>query len=149
MKIKAEDYLSKEEIREIIKEELREGVKKDVERIISNTSYFIVRKFTDQFLDKNDIKLLNKKIKKVITELSPYTVFYKPDVYDRSNQISLGYAEMDKAVEKHKSLIEKRIKEIILSDNFYQQLEYSSQNFVETLIKMYSNLKEATNEKQI
>jgi len=51
MQIRVEDYLSKEEITEMIRYQLNVAIRKDAERILSNTAYAVVFEAVDKALD--------------------------------------------------------------------------------------------------
>ena len=90
MDIKIEDYLSKEEIKEICKDALYRKIREDMRRlnvndIIANISYAEVAAMVDAYVGEDDFckKEIPKKVHKVIDELSTYTVFRKADAWER------------------------------------------------------------------
>ena len=129
MDIKIEDYLSKEEIKEICKDALYQKIREDmrnlnVNDIIANISYAEVADMVDTYVGEDDFfkKEIPKKVHKVIDHLSTYTVFRKADVWERKN--SIAYDIMQEECRTSRPLIKARVEQIINEYNF-PQLERS------------------------
>lgn len=112
--VNIEDYMTKEEIKEIIHQEIRYGVKKSLEHEygISNTSYYLVASCVDQLLDKEDKKNILENTKKIISEMTSFSVFKEKDNWRQKDSLAQTY--VNEAVESNKDLIKKKVDEIII-----------------------------------
>lgn len=115
MEIKIEDYIERDEIKEIIKEELRESVKLSIKRngvstYIANIGYHNVFEIINNEIPGYE-EMLKEKIKEIIGELSNFCVFRKADFVDRED--SLGQKYLEQAVENNKNIINSRVIEIM------------------------------------
>lgn len=121
--INIENYLTDERIKEIIEEELREVIRlkwnNELSILLSNISYHNVFSKVDEFLEDNKSAedIIAENTMNIIQNLSSYSVFRSKDEYTRRED-SLGQKIMNKAIEDNKSLIEKRVVEIINNYNF-------------------------------
>ena len=115
MEVRIEDYLSDNEIHNIVAEEFREKVQESLRRngvttFIANLGYQNVfeqiNKEAPNF--EEDIKI---KTKEVIDNLSSYSVFRKKDLVDREDSLAQKYLEQ--AGESNKNLIEQKVIEIL------------------------------------
>lgn len=115
MEVRIEDYLSDNEIHNIVVEEFREKVQESLRRngvttFIANLGYQNVfeqiNKEAPNF--EEDIKI---KTKEVIDNLSSYSVFRKKDLVDREDSLAQKYLEQ--AVESNKNIIEQKVIEIL------------------------------------
>ena len=129
MDIKIEDYLSKEEIKEICKDALYQKIREDmrnlnVNDIIANISYAEVAAMVDTYVGEDNFckKEIPQKVHRVIDELSTYTVFRKADAWERKN--SIAYDIMQEECRASRPRIKARIEQIIDEYNF-PQLERS------------------------
>ena len=125
MDIKIEDYLSKEEIKEICKNALYQKIREDmcnlnVNDIIANISNAEVEAMVDTYVGEDDFckKEIPKKVHRVIDELSTYTVFRKADAWERKN--SIAYDIMEEECRASRPLIKARVEQIINEYSFPQ-----------------------------
>ena len=114
-----EDYLSREEIQDIVKDELRILVKdsfrkENLDTLIANSSYEIVWKAVDEEMDGNLIETIKTKTLDIINDLSSYHVFHKKDVWEHED--SKAYIYMQQAIEENKDLIFSMTKERIVTE---------------------------------
>lgn len=113
--LNVDDYISEQEKAQIVKDEFRKAAAlrsaEDYERIISNAAYTVVREQVDNIFDVNMVELLKVKTHKVVSELSTFTVFNKPDTWDRSS--SKGYKELEAAIENAKESIQAKVAGLI------------------------------------
>ena len=123
--IKIEDYLSKEEIKEICKDALYQKIREDmhnlnVNDIIANISNAEVETMVDAYVGEDDFckKEIPKKVHRIIDELSTYTVFRKADAWERKNSIT--YDIMEEECRASRPLIKARVEQIINEYNFPQ-----------------------------
>ena len=114
MNINIENYLSDDEIRQIIKDEIIDSIRNsnDKERIFYNA----VSKYLSDEMNKTEwdelSKLLKDKAKKAIEnkDLS-YELFRKPDVWDRSEWYS--YKILQSVCNDNKDILDEKVKSII------------------------------------
>ena len=114
-----EDYLSREEIQDIVKDELRILVKdsfrkEKLDTLIANSSYKIVWKAVDEEMDGNLIETIKTKTLDIINNLSSYSVFHKKDAWEHED--SKAYIYMQQAIEENKDLIFSMTKERITTE---------------------------------
>lgn len=115
--INLEDYLGRDEIKDIVIDVLRHHVKlyfekeEQRDRILSNISYKIVFDMVDKHFDLNLSEILKEKVIKIINKLSEYSVFRTKSSYENKNSIAQNILE--DAVKKNENLIHLKIKEII------------------------------------
>ena len=113
MEINFSDYLTEEEQKEIVKECFKDQCKesfkneKNLQRIIFNQAYNIVWKMVDEVFDNSLENLLKEKVKIIIEGLSEFTIFKKPDAWDR--EPNNAYNFLQKCIEENFS----RIKQIV------------------------------------
>ena len=113
------DYLSREEIQDIVKDELRILVKdsfrkEKLDTLIANSSYEIVWKAVDEEMDGNLIETIKTKTLDIINNLSSYSVFHKKDAWEHED--SKAYIYMQQAIEENKDLIFSMTKERIVTE---------------------------------
>ena len=111
MQIRVEDYLSKEEITEMIRYRLDDVIRKDSERILSNTAYGVVFDAVDKALDNKAKDIIKEKVLDCVNELSAFDVFRSANVWD--NEASVGRDIIDKALVDNTSAIYKRVEGVI------------------------------------
>lgn len=125
MDIKIEDYLSKEEIKEICENVLSQKIREDmrnlnVNDIIANISNAEVEAMVDAYVGEDDFckREIPKKVRELIAQLSSYTIFRKADVWERKN--SIAYDIMQEECRASRPLIKARVEQIINEYNFPQ-----------------------------
>ena len=125
MDIKIEDYLSKEEIKEICKDALYQKIREDmrnlnVNDIIANISNAEVEAMVDTYVGEDDFckREIPKKVRELIEKLSSYTIFRKADAWERKN--SIAYDSMQEECRASRPLIKARVEQIINEYKFPQ-----------------------------
>ena len=125
MDIKIEDYLDEQEIKEICKDALYQKIREDMRKlnvndIIANISYAEVAAMVDTYVGEDNFckKEIPQKVRRVIDELSTYTVFRKADAWERKN--SIAYDIMQEECRASRPRIKARIEQIIDEYNFPQ-----------------------------
>jgi hypothetical protein len=112
--INVSDYMSDDEIRDIIRDEIKYNIKNwadnDAERILTNMSYKMAIGFIDKLLTEEQKSKIQIKTTEIIDKLSEYVVFYRGSSYDKE---SAGYAIMEKACRDFEPEIRNKVKEII------------------------------------
>lgn len=137
MNINFKDYLSDEEIKEIIIDELRKEARehfcneKEFTRILTNISYYeLWKKIEEEVPNSQDI--IKGKVKEKLNEISSYDILRKKDEFNDSN--SLAYDILEKYVEENKNIIEDKIKNIF-SELSKTDLKYEIQDILENYIE--------------
>lgn len=125
MDIKIEDYLSKEEIKEICKDALYQKIREDmrnlnVNDIVANISYAEVAAMVDTYVGEDDFckREIPHKVRDVIDGMSTFTVFQKADEWGRKN--SIAYDIMQEECRASRPLIKARVEQIINEYKFPQ-----------------------------
>ena len=120
IKIKIEDYLSQEEIKENARDTLinryREQLRKeaDIERVLTNlTSEYVFKLLESVFPDKDIEQLIRNKVKETIEESTSYYVFRRKDAWERTESpaVEILDDECRKSKSLIKAMVEKRISE--------------------------------------
>lgn len=110
-----EKYLTEDQMREIAVEEwrkmCREACNGNAERIISNIAYDTVSKMVSDALGDDANEQIRDKAVEVIGKLSTFTVFSKPDVWDRDP--TPAYKVLTDAVKDNADLVNKKVREAI------------------------------------
>ena len=137
MNINFKDYLSKEEIKEIVIDELRKEARnhfcneKEFTRILTNISYYeLWKKIEEEVPNSQDI--IKEKVKEELNEISSYDILRKKDEFNDSN--SLAYDILEKYVEENKNMIENKVKDIF-SELSKTDLKYEIQDILENYIE--------------
>ena len=144
MEINIEDYLTNDEIRDIVIAETQLAVQRyftayNMEIILSNLSYEIVANMVDEQLKKENVNYaayITKNVLKVIDGLTTFTVFRTKDGYS-CNEDSVGRQLLDKACINNKDIINNKVIEIInsvdLDDIRYEVAEIIAEKTIEML----------------
>lgn len=113
--VNIDDYLSEDDKRRICREQFSTAAgfkaREDFERIIKNASYEIVRDEVDKLFDGNMESFLKQQIEKVISSLSAFTVFNRPDAWDKT--ASKGWHILQDAVQEASPLIHQRVAKLV------------------------------------
>ena len=119
-KIKIKDYLTNEEMKEIIKEEFRNTIRKDSEKTLSNLSYDLGIGFISELLTDDELKNLKKEIKSELNNKSTisFMIFYSGVDY-KSKAIKI----IEETVNEEQINIENKIKNIINNIDFESLIE--------------------------
>lgn len=120
MEINIKDYMTNDEIRNIVITETQLAVQRyfteyNIEIILSNLSYEIVTNMVNEQLKKENVNYddyITKKVLEVIDSLTAFTVFRKKDGYS-CNEDSVGRQLLDKACIDNKDTINNKVVEII------------------------------------
>lgn len=125
MDIKIEDYLDRDEIKEVCKDALYQKIREDmrginVNDIIANISHSEVAAMVDAYVGEDDFckKMIPQKVRDVIDGLSSFTVFRKADVWERQN--SVAYDILEEECRNARPLIRQRVEQIIDEYEFPQ-----------------------------
>lgn len=136
MYVNIEDYLTDEEIKEIIKEEFRDKVKETLRnngttRWVANIGYQNVFEIINKEMPEYE-NLVKEKTKEVIEGLTSYSVFRKKDLIDKED--SLGQKYLEKSVEDNKDIINNKVVEIF-NELSKENIAYEITNIIEEKIE--------------
>lgn len=113
--VNIDDYLSEDEKRSIARDSFRAACatksKEDFERILSNAGYALVQKEVDAAFDGGMAEAVKAQALKVIERMSDFTVFKKPDAWDR--EASKGFVHLQAAMSEAGPAIRARVNQII------------------------------------
>ena len=132
MQIRVEDYLSKEEITEMIREQLCYAIKKDSERILSNTAYGVVLDAVNKALDGKMQETIKSKVVKIINELSDFNVFRSTDAW--GNPETVGTKILNEAIEENRQAIKEKVKETIDGYDISSKIELRLEDSLEDIL---------------
>ena len=106
MQIDVNNFMSKEELKNICECEIRQHLRSEshIERIVSNASYQIVYDLVDSVLDKKLETVLKTKVTNIIEKLTSFNLFHEPDVWSR--ETNAGYNILISALNDNKKIIE-------------------------------------------
>lgn len=113
--IRIEDYLTEDQMREIAVEEwrriCREACNGHRERIIGNIAHEVVEAMVAEALGESAMDQIKTKAIALIDDLSVYSVFKRPDAWDRGP--SPAYSTLMDAVKSNRNLIDKKVGQCI------------------------------------
>jgi hypothetical protein len=132
IKINVEDYLDKEEIKELISYEISKSAKNDAERILSNTAYGVVFDAVDKALDNKAKDIIKEKVLDCINNLSEFDVFRRANAWDKES--SVGQEIVDNALVDNTSEIYGRVKSAIDSINIEGKIEEKIEDSLEDIL---------------
>lgn len=155
MEIKIEDYLSNEEIKEIVQDELRtqirqffSGSEENTQRLLSNLAYHVVREELDKIVPNYHNDLVNKVSELLQEKDLNYHVFN----YDHFSGApkSYGAKVVENTVKENTELIKSKVIEAIQNKDYTEEAlmklenlseEFTSNiyNFVELMRKKNEN----------
>lgn len=125
MDIKIEDYLDRDEIKEVCENALYQKIREDmrglnVNDIIANISHSEVAAMVDAYVGEDDFckKTIPQKVRDVIEGLSSFTVFRKADAWERKN--SVAYDILEEESRNARPLIRQRVEQIVNEYKFPQ-----------------------------
>ena len=115
MDINFEDYLSEAERKQIVANvfmaNCQQRFEKDAERIFQNAAYEVVHKIIDDMHDGQVDTIIAEKAKKLIEELTVYSVFRKSDYWEKGE--SECYKSLNQAVLNNKEALNDKIASLI------------------------------------
>ena len=138
MEINVTEYLSHDEIKEIIQEELRLQVRKhfssetEALRLLGNLSYSIVQEEVDKIVPNHKEKLVSKVSELVLGKHLEYIIFnYR---YSDNAPQSAGAIIVDNAVKAHKDLLNEKVKDTILKRDYSEEIWNKFESMADTFI---------------
>ncbi len=134
MEINVEDYLDRDEIKDIIKNQIRYIVERDAERLLTNSAYYVVFKAVDEALDNSAKEFIKAKAIAVINDLSEYCVFRKKDAWEKED--SIAYQILQEAMNENKDLIKQKVREAIENRDYERDIQNSMDYISEGLFEI-------------
>lgn len=134
MEINVEDYLDRDEIKDIIKDQIRYIVERDVERLLTNSAYYVVFKAVDEALDNSAKEFIKEKAIAIINDLSEYCVFRKKDDWEKED--SIAYQVLQEAMNENKDLIKQKVREAIENRDYERDIQNSMDYISEGLFEI-------------
>ena len=140
MEINLEDHLSPDTMQEIAEQEFRKFIQRklnteqDLQRFLSNTAYQAVSKACDDTLNIDMAELIKQNVTRVVKELTSYTVFKAPNVWDDGSNEMWKY--LQKCLEEQKPLIA----EIVEANVQEATIAELKENMQELIIEAVQNL---------
>lgn len=136
MEWKTEDFLSPEEIKQIMVNELRANISKDAERILSNLGYVAAFAIIDSAMTPEQLDAVRAKAVEVCQKVSESSVFRRPDAWDR--EASPAHKVLNDTINEQRPLIVARVKEAIAAYSFAPHInannnEYLAEALIEAL----------------
>ena len=123
--IKVDDYLTEDEIKDIVIDEVRSGVRsrneENLTRIIKNASHYWFRDIVSEVMGENFNEKIEEQVKEILSKVSSYTVIRDGSYGEKPSK---AYLLMQEYVEKHKSILENRVKEKIENLSEFDVLGY-------------------------
>ena len=137
MNINIKDYVSEEEIKDIIGDEIRRSVRHhmnteaELSRIITNISYKELWKQIELEVPNCEKTLKEKTIER-IRNISDYDIFRRKDAYGAED--SLAVKLIDECVKENKDIINDKVKNIF-NELSNSDLKYDIQGILEEYIE--------------
>ncbi len=109
MEINIEEYLSSDTMADIAEQEFRKFIQRklsseqDMQRFLSNTAYQAVSEACDETLNIDMKELIQKNALRVVNELTSYTVFKSPSLWDDDGNDMWRY--LNKCLAEQKPLV--------------------------------------------
>lgn len=128
MEVNVKDYLSNEEIKEMVIDGVRSAIQKDCERLLSNFAHSQVHTFVDDAISDEHKKNINLNIDRVISNLSEYTVFRKKDAWGSDD--SIAYSYLQNSMKENKELVFNKVEKTIREFNYENLIQASVGEFV-------------------
>ena len=126
MEINFKDYLSDNEVKEIVQDELRiqvrklfSGTEENTQRLLSNLAYAIVRDEVDKIVPNYEEQLVNKVAELVKSKDLSFHVFNYH--YSTNTPTSFGSKLIEQTVKENQQLIKEKVVKTI------QETDYSEQ----------------------
>ena len=112
--IKVDDYLTEDEIKDIVIDEVRSSVRskneENLTRIIKNASHYWFHDIVSEVMGENFNEKIEEQVKEILSKVSSYTVIRDGGYGEKPSK---AYLLMQEYVEKHKSILENKVKEKI------------------------------------
>lgn len=138
MEINIKDYLSEEEIKEILEEEFKNQIRKklssdkETERILGNLAYHLVQQEIEKITPKH-ATYLEDKVKQILKEKSSLSyLIFKTHYLDNSPE-SFATKLIEQTVKENSELIKQKTIDSIKDHNFSKEIAQSLEKTTEDL----------------
>ena len=135
--IEIENYLSHDEVKEIVQDELRNQIRQmfknetEARRLLSNLSYQIVFDEVDKVV-ANSQDVVIKKTTDLVNDVKSYTVFRYS--YLGGSPENNGARILEQAIIDNKQLINEKVKETIINKDYSEKIWDSFELLADTFI---------------
>ena len=123
--IKVDDYLTEDEIKNIVIDEVRSSVRsrseENLTRIIKNASHYWFHDIVSEVMGENFNEKIEEQVKEILSKVSSYTIIRDGSYGEKPSK---AYLLIQEYVEKHKSILENRVKEKIENLSEFNVLGY-------------------------
>ena len=143
MEINIEDYLSHDEVKEIVIDRIRAEVAKlfndeeNAKRILSNLSYQIVFDEVDKIIPNSKDVICQKTVNVINSKDFSFNVFRKGDAWSKA---SSAYLIMENTIKENKHLIEEKVKSTIenrdYTDDVWAKFEELGETFISNIYEI-------------
>ena len=124
MEIRIEDYLSEDEIKDIVKDQFAYAVRekfrteKDIERILTNLSYEFLFQEIDKAIGRDSFEYIKHKVSELLDDDSHirYSIWREADAW--GGKESPAVAVMKQAIQDNKQKIEDKVSMFVESYDF-------------------------------
>ena len=136
--IEIENYLSYNEIKEIVQDELRNQIRQlfkneqEAERLLSNLSHEIVQQEVEKIVPNHQEKIV-KKVASIINDKDISFYVFRHH-YSTDAPQSTGAKILDEAVKANKELINEKVKETIINKDYSEIIWDKFENLADTFI---------------
>lgn len=113
--IKVEDYLTKEEIKQICIDKLNNIIDRDPERILGNIAYYNGYGIVDSLLTEEQKQIIRNKTTEIVSDLKEYTVFRQKSYWH--DKASLAQIILEKAVKDSEDAIRSKVESSVSNFN--------------------------------
>ena len=123
--IKVDDYLTEDEIKDIVIDEVRSSVRsrneENLTRIIKNASHYWFHDIVSEVMGENFNEKIEEQVKEILSKVSSYTVIRDGSYGEKPSK---AYLLMQEYVEKHKSILEDKVKKTLENLSEFDILRY-------------------------
>ena len=123
--IKVDDYLTEDEIKDIVIDEVRSSVRsrneENLTRIIKNASHYWFHDIVSEVMGENFNEKIEEQVKEILSKVSSYTIIHDGSYGEKPSK---AYLLIQEYAEKHKSILENRVKEKIENLSEFNILGY-------------------------
>lgn len=137
MEIKVEDYLSQEEITEILRNEIRDMVRSDKERILTNNSYSLGTAYVESLLTDDDKEFVKNTVIEHLSKKDTikFELFRKPDAWNPKRSPAIDDV-IQKTLLENQEILKNKTIESMKNIDIDKLTEYLTENFDNVLMTL-------------
>lgn len=113
--IKVEDYLTKEEIKQICIDKLNNVLDRDPERMLGDIAYYNGYGVVDSLLTEEQKQLVREKTTEIVNNLKEYTIFREKSYWH--DKVSVAQLILEKAVRDSEDTIRGKVESSVSNFN--------------------------------